>query len=879
MDAKKKIALLQTDYQEARTEEERLDILSDIILEIRTEDVERGLRLAEELMQRAKAINYQLGIGNAFNHKGACYWINGEYEDGLDELAEAYSIAREINNKTLEAKALNNYGRIYRELGDISNALVHFEEALEINETLDNVINQSINLTNIANLYLDLSDYDSALEYALKCLPIFESEQDVTRLTSIYNTLGNVYYKKEMYQEALGYFQKMQLLADENSPSKALANSGLGKVYFKLDDYEKAAHYLNISLSQSRGTKNFEVEIITLYYLAYLHENQNLYQKALGLYKEALDLANEFLRKQDLVSIHERLSILYDTLNDVPKAYEHLKAYEKLKEKIFHQNTFDKMRNLQIKNKIEVAKKEKEVAERTAMLKQQFMANMSHEIRTPMNAIVGITRLLIDKGPSPEQLKYLNVIQQSADDLLIIINDILDLSKIEANKIHIESIDFSLRKLLQGTQEMMQLKAREKFLAFDVHIDDRIPDRLVGDPTRLNQILINLIGNAVKFTEKGGVKVNVNLYKENGHKVALRFDISDTGIGISKQYINTIFDSFTQAGSDTARKYGGTGLGLTISKQLVDLMHGRIEVDSQLGHGATFSVTIPFAVSKEQTSIREGEHNMDALKEQLSGAQVLLVEDNEFNRLVAVETLRSLVPDIRIDIAENGEKAIAQLEVKDFDMILMDIQMPVMDGITTTRYIRNKMDAPKRHTKIVAMTANVLQDDVKQYFEIGMDAYISKPFQTEDLLLTMSQQLGAKAATANKEIALAEDGQASKTLLLPERVTDMQFLAQFTAGNAEKRNKYIKMFLDNCPKLLAQINAALEQKDFAAMKIAAHSLKPQMGYMGIKEEISNIYLIEHSAAEQQAEVLPSLIRHLNKVCEMAFGELEQVLKN
>ncbi|OJV55850.1 MAG: hypothetical protein BGO31_17330 [Bacteroidetes bacterium 43-16] len=878
MDSKKKIALLEADYLSAQTEKEKLDFLSEIILEIRTEDVERGLKLSEELMERSKAINYQLGIGNAYNHKGACYWIKGEYEDGLDELAEAYSIARELEDKTLEAKALNNYGRIYRELGDISNALVHFEEALEINEQLNNVINQSINLTNIANLYLDLSDYDSALEYALKCLPIFEKEQDNVRLASIYNTLGNIYYKKEMLNEALDYFQRMQMMAEENSPSKSLANSGLGKVYFKLNDYERASHFLNIALEQSKETNNFEVEIITLYYLAYLYENQALYQKSLEFYNEALQLANEFLRKQDLVSIHERLSILHDTLSNVPKAYEHLKAYEKLKEEIFHQNTYNKMRNLQIKNKIEVAKKEKEVAERTAMLKQQFMANMSHEIRTPMNAIVGITRLLMDKHPSEEQVRYLKLIQQSTDNLLVIINDILDLSKIEANKITIESIRFSIRELLYGTKEIMQIKAREKFLSFDIEIDDRIPDCLIGDPTRLNQILVNLIGNAVKFTEKGGVKVQVKLYKENGHKIAVRFDIADTGIGISKQYINTIFDSFTQAGSDTTRKYGGTGLGLTISKQLVDLMNGRMEVESQLGIGTTFSVLIPLEVDANQNRIQDEQPDTAAIKQELSHAHILLVEDNEFNQIVAEETLKNSLPDIKIDIANNGEEAIAMLRERDYDMILMDIQMPVMDGITTTKFIRRDMPENKRHIKIIAMTANVLQEDVKRYFDIGMDAYVSKPFQLEDLLLTMSQQMHSKSQAPDSPVQQEEEQQASKTLLLPETVTDMQFLSQFTGGNPEKRNKYIRMFLDNCPKLLLQLNEGLNRKDYAVMKIAAHSLKPQMGYMGIKEEVSNIYLIEHAAAEQQAEVLPSLIKHLNKVCEMAFAELNSILQ-
>jgi len=176
------------------------------------------------------------------------------------------------------------------------------------------------------------------------------------------------------------------------------------------------------------------------------------------------------------------------------------------------------------------------------------------------------------------------------------------------------------------------------------------------------------------------------------------------------------------------------------------------------------------------------------------------------------------------------------------------------------------------------MTANVLQEDVKRYFDIGMDAYVSKPFQLEDLLLTMSQQMHSKSQAPDSPVQQEEEQQASKTLLLPETVTDMQFLSQFTGGNPEKRNKYIRMFLDNCPKLLLQLNEGLNRKDYAVMKIAAHSLKPQMGYMGIKEEVSNIYLIEHAAAEQQAEVLPSLIKHLNKVCEMAFAELNSILQ-
>ncbi|RQO31716.1 hypothetical protein DBR32_07155 [Taibaiella sp. KBW10] len=875
-----KLIQLQEKYRKALTEEEKIDVLSDITLEIRTEDVERALVLADEIMERSEKIGYAKGIGNAYNHKGACFWIKGEYEDGLDELAEAYSIAREINDQSLEAKALNNYGRIYRELGDISNALVHFEEALEINESLGDVINQSINLTNIANLYLDLADYDPALEYALKCLPIFEKDDDKVRLTSIYNTLGNIYFKKELFPQALDYFKRTQNLTDDNTPAKALANSGVGKVYFKMNDYEKASYFLNIALEQAQEFANVECEILSEYYLGCMYKEQSLFSKSLAYFERSLYLAEEFLRRQDILGIHEKMSQLFDELNDVPKAYEHMKAYEKLKEEIFHQNTYNKLRNLQIKNKIEVAKKEKEVAERTAALKQQFMANMSHEIRTPMNAIVGITRLLLDKQPTEEQKKYLNVIQQSADNLLVIINDILDLSKIEANKIIIEHIDFSVRDLVNSTREMMALKAEEKHLGFEVTIAEDIPDRLVGDPTRLNQILVNLVGNAIKFTEKGDVQIKLTTSAVKNDKIHIRFDISDTGIGISKQYTNSIFESFTQAGSDTARKFGGTGLGLTISKQLVDMMKGRIEVESELDHGTVFSVYLPFGIAAVQTPVKKENLVTEEMKSALNRSRILLVEDNEFNRIVAVETLKSLLPDIKIDIAEHGDIAIEKLQQRDYDLILMDIQMPVRDGISTTRYIRKEMPEPKKHTRIIAMTANVLQEDVKTYFKEGMDAYISKPFQTEELLLKMSHQLENRALVAQQESQAPKESEnsASKKLHLPDQVTDMQFLKQFTGGNVEKRNKYISMFLDNCPKLINQINQALDHKDYPVMKIAAHSLKPQMSYMGIKEEVSNIYLIEHAAAEAQQEVLPTLIKHLNKVCTLAFTELQAILQ-
>ncbi len=372
-------------------------------------------------------------------------------------------------------------------------------------------------------------------------------------------------------------------------------------------------------------------------------------------------------------------------------------------------------------------------AERTAKAKSEFLSNMSHEIRTPMNAIIGLSELLLKESLTDKQLENLKSIKYSADNLLVIINDILDFSKIESGKIEFESINFDLFSKVQEIRKTFIFKAEEKGIGLKFQVDERISPFVIGDPFRLNQILLNLLSNAVKFTKEGTVSLIVDLVSEDEENVEIKFNIVDTGIGIPKDKLASVFESYTQAYTDITRRFGGTGLGLAITRQLVTMQNGQINIESEPGKGSTFSVTLQFqkGVADSQATVDEQIAEM-LEKRDFDGMSVLLVEDNVMNQFVAHQVLE--LWNIKVDFANDGLEATDKLKVNDYALVLMDLQMPVMSGYEATAFIRDKTNKLRNpEIPIIALTADAFPETKKKVMEEGMNDFVTKPLEQNDL--------------------------------------------------------------------------------------------------------------------------------------------------
>ncbi|TND09403.1 MAG: pas/pac sensor hybrid histidine kinase [Bacteroidetes bacterium] len=502
------------------------------------------------------------------------------------------------------------------------------------------------------------------------------------------------------------------------------------------------------------------------------------------------------------------------------------------------------------------------MAEDAVKAKQQFLSNMSHEIRTPMNAIIGFTKVVLKTNLSGKQKEYLTAIKMSGDALIVLINDILDLAKVDAGKMTFEQTPFKMALSLSAMLHLFETKIQEKNLELVKQYDNRIPGVLVGDPVRLHQIILNLVSNAVKFTTKGKITISVRLLQEDPEKVTIEFSVTDTGIGIPENKIEKIFENFQQASSGTSRLYGGTGLGLAIVKQLVEAQGGSIEVKSQMGVGSTFGFVLNF---QKTTDEAEPDMGFVELDEEIKNIKVLVVEDIALNQLL----MKTLLDDFGFerDIAGNGKIAIEKLQTKSYDIILMDLQMPEMNGFETTEYIRNTM-----HSKIpiIALTADVTTVDLAKCKAVGMNDYIAKPVD-EKLLYNKIVGLVKKPVIKINEPVEPGNGRGEKL-----KCIDLAYLSLRTKSDPKLMMEMISLYLEHTPPLISTMKQSFRDKDWHSLGAAVHKMIPSFSIMGIHADFENMAkkVQEYANSQNQNDGIQDMVLQLENVCAQACRELE-----
>lgn len=505
----------------------------------------------------------------------------------------------------------------------------------------------------------------------------------------------------------------------------------------------------------------------------------------------------------------------------------------------------------------------KQQAEESSRAKELFLANMSHEIRTPMNAILGMGSQLQKTRMDEKQQFYLDSINSAASNLLVIINDILDFSKIEAGKMTLDNVGFEMQEIINKALQVINHKAEEKGLEISSVIDPNIAPVLIGDPYRINQVLINLLGNSVKFTEKGSVRIHCSLAEDNKDHQKVQIEVVDTGIGMSDEFINSLFDKFIQEDDRNGKKYAGTGLGMSIVKELVELMKGSISVESKKNIGTLIKLNLPFIKGSNADLPKKPEKKINS--KILSNKKVLLVEDNEMNRVLAKIVLSQY--SAIVDEAVNGEQAVAAVRNNHYDIILMDMRMPVMDGVEATHIIRNEIS---KDIPIIALTANAVVGEKQKCLDAGMNDFLVKPFEEEELVQVMAKWLGIE--TYIESINRKKKEEMNAPLFTIKNLLDV------SRGKKEFVAKMLNIFIKEASLSLQNIREAEKNGDILKISSTAHKIKPSLNNMGVfsvKDEILKLEALANNPEDIQ--YLPEIINKVELVLQEVINQISQMI--
>jgi signal transduction histidine kinase len=656
----------------------------------------------------------------------------------------------EANHET-ENQATQTFklGKIYYNQKKYDDALSNFNKSIDLLKNSPSTPTKALTLHYIGITNTEKGNYDVARAYFNKSESIFKQLKIVDSAQTLNLQRGMALKANHEYDLAISTFQKIISQPDSKAilRTKTDAYYQLGLIENRLKRNELAIYYLDKALELTSKSNDLNQKAIILLAISQYYKNHQDYDRAYTYLDEHYQLKNYIFKlknsKIDFDDFKKFKSneLINNAIQKEKKDLEDKKTYKYsklisilaialisilslLSLSLYKNNIIRSQNNIVLKEKNNELIVAKNKAEKASKARSEFLSTVSHELRTPLNAINGITHLLIEDNPKKSQKKYLESLKFSGNYLTTFINEILEINKIDSNKLEIENISFNLKELLINIQSSLKELATANRNYFNLDVDDSIPDNLIGDPTKLSQIIMNLINNALKFTENGRVNVIVKLHSLKDEEATVYFEIIDTGIGIPEDKLQTVFESFSQGSIEVNRKYGGTGLGLTIVKKLTEMLGGEINLKSEVGKGSTFTFKLKFQINNEPLAIKE---ETKLYKDyELKDKHILLIEDNRINQMITRKMLEN--KGITCEVIDNGEDAIELLKIKRFDMILMDVHLPGINGTTATKYIR-EFD---KITPIIALTAISLDENREMLLSFGMNDVITKPFVPDE---------------------------------------------------------------------------------------------------------------------------------------------------
>ncbi len=698
---------------------------------------------------------------------GLQYLAQNEFESALVTLEEAITRAEQQKDEVAKASIQLSLARLHYTVHNFDRAALEALNALEALRQKDQAELIAQGQTLLGFIYTENGKWEEADIFLHLADQYYSMENATQKRAKVLLGYGALAIKQKEFGQAINYLQAAKAVFNDQQDLKHLAQAELylAEAYIKINPESvsnaliKARKALSQakSIAASMSLAPIQIEGLRLdsylalranefneaeaFLMRYEQKNDSLYQKYLSTIAQTQsatgDLAslNEIIDQQKSDLDRQQRSISFSKIT-TGLSIALIVILSLLTLSLYKNNNLRAKANTLLQDKNTELQMAKEKAEKASMVKAEFLSTITHELRTPMYAVTGLTHLLLEENPKPEQKEHLRSLQFSGEYLLNLINNILDLNKLEANKVEIEKTTFNLRKRLNDVLIALKKSADDRKNSLKLEFDPDIPDKLDGDSVKLSQVLINLIGNSLKFTQNGDVVIRVIKLAEKNNKITLHFEIEDNGVGISKKKQKSIFESFSQASLQINRKFGGTGLGLSIVKSLLELMGSRIQLESQLGKGSKFWFDLVLEVSAQDATEEKGQKHLDENEYGLfENKHILVVEDNKINQMITRKILEKR--NIKCQVADNGMDAIKLVETNDFDVVLMDIHMPGISGIEATQEIRKF----KPQLPIIALTAVTIEENLDEFYRVGFNEIIPKPFKTEEFFEKIHRSL------------------------------------------------------------------------------------------------------------------------------------------